>query len=95
MAKAAMVGLALICSLVVLLIDYRGVAVVIFSAFSILIVFLVKKLYVEDTSENWWKLSWSDIARSVLGGTLMLLGWVGFLRSVLATAVAAILLKMD
>ena len=93
--QAAISGiLGAICSVIVLLIDYRGVSVLLLSIFCFGVIFAASRLYQTDTSENWLDSSWSGLLRNVIGGVLMLFGWTVLLRGVLSITIAAILLKL-
>jgi hypothetical protein len=86
--------LGAICSAIVLLIDFRGVSVLILSIFCFGMIFAASRLYEADTSENWLDSSWRGLFRKVIGGVLMLLGWMFLLRGVISRTIAAILLKL-
>ena len=87
--------LAAVCSGVALLIDPRGVFVLAVSILCVADIFVAGRLFQGETTESWLDNSWSGLIRNVVGGILMLFGWVTLLRVVVATTIAAILLKTD
>jgi hypothetical protein len=82
-----------LCVSLVFVFDSRGVQTFVSFLISLVFIFIGSKLYANDTSENWIKFSISDSIRKMFGGALMLIGWIIFLRAVLALAIASSFLK--
>jgi hypothetical protein len=85
--------LGVICLIIIFIFDWRGINSAFAFVFSFLLVFVGQKLYEDDTTENWLKFSFGSTAKSVVGGALMFIGWILFLRQVLAIAIASLFLS--
>lgn len=86
--------LGAICLSVIFLLDFRGLQSAIVFTISFLLVFFGHRLYEEDDGQSWLNFSVFDSARNVIGSILILAGWIGFLRGVLAVAIASLLLRL-
>ena len=84
-----------ICLILIFLLDFRGIQSLILFLFSAAIIFLGQKIFTGDTSENWLNFSYAEIAKNTLGGALILIGWIIFMRGVFAVAISALILKAD
>lgn len=85
--------IGIICISIISLFDFRGVQAIIFLFIALLLIFLGQKLYSTDTSENWIRFSYSDSIKKICGGVLIFVGWLIFLRQVLALAISSFFLK--
>jgi hypothetical protein len=85
--------LGVICVAIVFVSDFRGVQALIFFLISLILIFGGNKIYAAETSENWLKFSYTEIIKNIFAGALMLIGWMIFLRRVLALAIASLILK--
>ena len=81
--------------LVVFIYDLRGVQTLIVYVVSSGLVIGGQKLFQGNTTENWLQASYSSLVKNVVGGVLLILGWVLFLRGVISIAVAALVLKFS
>jgi Ca2+/Na+ antiporter len=86
--------LGVICLMVILLVDFRGIQSVLVFTISFLFVFFGHKLYEGENSENWLNFSFFSSAKNAVGSVLILFGWIIFLRGVLAVAIASVLLRL-
>ena len=85
--------LGVICLIVIFIFAGRGISSAFAFVFSFLLVFVGQKLYEDDTTENWLKFSLGSLAKSAIGGVFMFIGWIMFLRQVLAVAIASLFLS--
>jgi hypothetical protein len=90
-----MLVLGAICLPIVFLLDYRGFQCLFGFFISFFLVFFGQKLYESDTSENWLEFSIFKSAQNVIGGILILFGWMIFLRGVFAIAIASLVLYLE
>jgi hypothetical protein len=88
------IGLGVVSAAIVLCLDERGPQAVAKVLVSVLLIYAGDRLVQYDTSENWLSISYGQLIKNVIGSVLMLFGWVGLLRGVIALAIAAILLRM-
>lgn len=86
--------LGAICLTVIFSLDFRGIQSIFAFIFSFLLMLSGHKLYEGETSENWLKFSFFSSAKNAIGSILILLGWITFLRHILAVAIASILLRL-
>ena len=83
------------CSvLIVFLIDFRGPVALAAFVLSIVLIAVGSWLFKSDTSENWLEISYGRMVWNVVGTILLFSGWTILLRYVLATAIAAVLLRI-
>jgi len=88
-----MLAVGLVCLSIIFIFDFRGVQALFTFLFSLIFAFCGQKLMTVETTENWLKLSYSDIISNVSGGVFLLLGWTVFLRGVFALSIAALFLQ--
>ena len=86
-------GLGIVCVAIVFVLDARGPQAVLALAIALLMIYVGSRLFENDTSENWLSTSYGGLFRNVIGGVLMLTGWVLMLRGVIALAIASVLLR--
>lgn len=87
-------GISLLCFLLLLLVDRpRSIVVLIYSLFSLILIFIGSRLFVPETTENWLTISWGLLLRNIAAWVFMLLGWVGLLRMVVGSTIGWALLK--
>lgn len=84
----------IICLAIIFAVDFNGLQAVFIFLFSLLSIFSGSKLYTVESSESWLKISYSEIIKNAIGGALMMIGWVIFLRGLLALAIASVILKI-
>ena len=84
-----------VCVLIIFLLDFRVAQALLSSFFSLLLIFAGQKLYSVETSENWLRFSYLDTLKAVVGGSLMLLGWLMLLRRVLALAISVLISEIS
>lgn len=82
-----------ICISIIFVFDFRGFQAIIFLIIALALMFWGQKAYSVDTSENWIKFSYSDSIKTICGSVLMFIGWLIFLRQVLALAISSLFLK--
>lgn len=87
--------LVAVCLPIIFILDFRGLQSAITAIISFILIFWGRKLHEGETSENWLDFSFFKSAKNVFGGVLILTGWIGFLRGVLAIAIASILLWLS
>ena len=83
-------SLCFLCFVIVFLLDFGWQQTLLAIAVSLLFIFGGSKIYLAETSENWLKLSYTEILKNVIGGAFMLIGWALLVRRVLTFAVAAV-----
>lgn len=84
-----------LCVLTVALVDPRWPSAMLVFCISLGLIFVGRRLYVFDDSDNWLSLSWGSTLRTVISWLFMFFGWILFLRGLLALAIASLLLYMD
>lgn len=87
--------LGIICLAVIFAFDFRGFQVFFYFLISLLFLFLGQKFFDTENADTWLKFSYSEILLKILGGVFLFTGWSVFLRSVLALAIASLLLKFN
>ena len=89
------IALGGVCLLAIYLLDFRALSALFSFLFSLLLIFAGHKLYAAEAAENWLKFSYSGILQTIGGGALLLIGWITFLRGVLALALSALISKIN
>ena len=85
--------LGIICLAIIFTFDFRGLQALSIFLVSLVLIFSGFKLYAVDSSENWLNFSYSEIIKNGIGGALMIIGWLIFLRGVLALAIGSLILR--
>jgi len=82
----------IISTAIVFFLDDRILVAVSAFIFSLLLVLLGSKL---SENSNWSDFSFFAVFKNVLGGALMIIGWVIFLRVLVGLSIAAVLLRSN
>ena len=90
-----MIATGCACVLIVAVLDERWPTVLIGLVIPLALVLTGGKLYDGETSENWVKFSYGEIVKNVLGIALIGIGWIMFLRIVVALAAAVLITRLD
>lgn len=86
--------LGVVAVFTVFLLDERGPLALMSLVASLVLIAVGQYLFLGYSSENWLSISYGDFLKNVIGTVLMGLGWIVFLRGVLALAIAAMVLRM-
>lgn len=82
--------LGFLCFVIIFLLDFGWRQALLAIVVALLFIFAGSKVYLTETSENWLKLSYTEILKNIVGGALMLIGWALLVRRVFTFAVAAV-----
>jgi len=87
--------LSAICLPIIFAFDFRAIESSITTVISFVFIFFGSRFYQTDNSENWLHFSFFNSVKNVIGGVFILIGWAGFLRGVLAVALASLISRIS
>lgn len=87
------IGLGAVSVAVIFLATGYFIQAGIVATISVALIYFGSLICVEDTSSNWSRFSYGGLARGIVGGAMMLIGWIALIRGVVAVAIAVALVR--